>query len=259
MIKNIFLEHLKYNRDDLIRTGENAHIAEHGGNIGSIREGLITKFLEQNLPEFVRYHSGQIFDSYGKRSGQIDIVLHPITSPKLHLLGSINLFPTETVLSAIEVKSNLDRKILKEVMLSCKKVKELQRFEQSICYTQQGLVDVSKVPYILFCYKGCTLNSLVKNIQDLIDTQEIAYKDLPDLILVLDRGYCLEKPISVADELPIEEYYTRFEDKEKVLLFIFTYLMKLIEDWASNSSRYAMPIKKYEKVWKQEIVYLDFN
>jgi hypothetical protein len=258
MADNILLWHLKNNLEALKLISEAAGIADHSGNKGSIREGLITNFLAQNMPEFVRYHTGEIFDCVGERSGQIDIVLHPITSPKLHLLGSINLFPTETVLSAIEVKSNLDTKELKIALLACEKVKKLHRFDQKVSNTKHGIIDVSKVPYILFCYKGLTLNNLYKNINKIMNKNNISHNNLPDLILVLDKGFCLEKPINAADVRPLEEYYRNTSsDQNKVLLGIFIYLMKLIEDWASNSSQYTMPIAYYEKVWRRETGFLD--
>lgn len=260
MADNILLTHLKNNLEALKLVSNAAGIAVHGGNKGSIREGLITNFLAQNMPEFVRYHTGEIFDCVGKRSGQIDIVLHPITSPKLHLLGSINLFPTETVLSAIEVKSDLTRKALKDALLACEKVKKLHRFEKKVSSTKQGIIDVSKVPYILFCYKGLSLNNLYRNINKIMEENNISHNNLPDLILVLEEGFCLEKPINAADVRPLEEYYRNTSsDQDKVLLGIFIYLMKLIEDWASNSSQYTMPIASYEKVWRSVTGYIRFQ
>ena len=103
----LLLEHLKNNRDALLKYSELVGIASHSGNLGMAREGLISNFLKQNLPEYIMYLSGEIFDRSDNRSGQIDIVLHPITSPKIYLHKSINIFPAETVLSAIEIKSNL--------------------------------------------------------------------------------------------------------------------------------------------------------
>ncbi len=82
--------------------------AEHPVNLGSAREALISNFLSSNLSELISFHTGEIFDTFDHYSGQIDIVLHPKSSPKLNLFGAINLFPLETVLAAIEVKSSLN-------------------------------------------------------------------------------------------------------------------------------------------------------
>lgn len=46
---------------------------------GKEREGFVSKFLAQVLPPVHRFGSGDIIDSMGERSGQVDIVIeHPL-------------------------------------------------------------------------------------------------------------------------------------------------------------------------------------
>ena len=103
----LLLEHLKNNKEALLTYSDVISIAKHAVNLGTARESLIANFLKQNLPEYISYHTGEVFDSVDNRSGQIDIVLHPITAPKINLYNAINIFPSESVLAAIEIKSNL--------------------------------------------------------------------------------------------------------------------------------------------------------
>jgi hypothetical protein len=65
--------------------------AKNTTNLGSAREALISNFLVQNLPSAIEYPSGELFDQKDRRSGQIDVILLPQSSPKLHLFAAITL------------------------------------------------------------------------------------------------------------------------------------------------------------------------
>jgi len=244
----LLLEHLKNNRDALLKYSELVGVATHSGNLGIAREGLISNFLKQNLPEYIRYHTGEIFDRRDNRSGQIDIVLHPITSPKMNLYKSINIFPAETVLSAIEIKSNLTTGKLKgslyEALNSCIKLKNLE------IPTRQTneIIDPQKVPYILFSYKGPTIGTLKKHLHIYSQKLEVNYRQLPDLIIVLERGYYLLKTASWRFAgTNFDQLYKEKNESDFVLLGIYEFILKLIEYWFLYPSEHTMPIKEYTK------------
>lgn len=243
----LLLEHLKNNRDALLKYSELVGIASHSGNLGMAREGLISNFLKQNLPEYIMYLSGEIFDRSDNRSGQIDIVLHPITSPKINLHKSINIFPAETVLSAIEIKSNLTtgkKGTLYKALNSCKKLKNLE------IPTRQTneIIDSQKVPFIIFSYKGPTLETLKKHLYIFSQHPEVNYRLLPDLIIVLERGYYLLKSVSWRSAgTNFDQLYKVKNESDFVLLGIYEFILKLIEYWFLNPSEHTMPIKEYTK------------
>ena len=244
----LLLEHLKNNKDSLLQYSELIGVANHPGNLGIAREGLISNFLKQNLPENIRYHSGEIFDRNENRSGQIDIVLHPITSPKIYLHNTINIFPAETVLSAIEIKSNLSTGISKgtlyEALNSCKKLKSLEIPTRRTDY----IIDPQTVPFIIFSYKGPTLKTLKKQIKNYNDQPDINFRLLPDLIVVLERGYYLLKSTGWRSAgMTVDQLYNVKDDKEFVLLGMYEFILKLVEYWFLNPSEHTMPIKEYTK------------
>ena len=164
----LLLEHLKNNREALMKCSDSIGIAAHSVVLGTAREGLISNFIKQNLPEYISYHTGEVFDSNDQRSGQIDIVLHPITSPKINLHNAINIFPAETVLAAIEVKSNLTTGkktgALSEALSSCARLKELSIIDRSI--DRSSITDHQRIPFIIFAYKGPTLKTLKKHLEN---------------------------------------------------------------------------------------------
>lgn len=260
-IPNLFLIHLENSRKLLMELAKSAGILQHSGNLGTAREGFISNFLERNMPEAISYHSGEIFDSETERSGQIDIVLHPNTSPKLNIFGAINLFPVETVLAAIEVKSNLgDEDEINRITTSCHKVKKLTRnwkrdSSQNISCNTGRFCDVEKAPYIVFAYKGCTEETLYRHMEThskaLNEGGNIKQEYLPDLILILEQGYCLEKKFSDEGIHSFRDRYQKIDEKENlVLMGLFDYLIRLVNDFAENQSSYIMPIEKYKKIWK---------
>lgn len=242
----LLIEHLKNNREALLKLSEAFSLADHPVNLGTAREGLISNFIKNNLPEYISYHSGEIFDQNNNSSGQIDIVLHPLTSPKINLYNSISVFPAETVLAAIEVKSTLTtgRKngALAQSLSSCKKLKELKIIGRN--RDQTIISDPDRVPFILFAYKGPTINTLRKHLRE----SENKLWELPDLIVVLDKGYYFAKGHNWMNAgQTVDSVYRVKDDDNSCLLGIFEYILKLIEYWFINPAEHTMPIEDYTK------------
>jgi len=233
----IINDHLKRNKEALEKYSEIADLFKNKTNIGTAREELISNFLSKNLPEFIKFYSGEIFNHEKKRSGQIDIVVHPITSPKFNIMGSINLFPAETVLAAIEVKSDLTtgkKSALSDALNLSKNVKRL-----NLLNVNNNFSDT--VPFIIFAYKGPTIATLKKQIEKFVTQESIHYGVVPDLIVVLNKGYYLTRQNSWETANSVEDVYKINKNKEEVLYGIFAYLLKLVEEWNANK----MPLKEY--------------
>ena len=201
--RNRLIEHLDINRNSLNEYGKITEIVKHKTVIGSTREAIISGFLSQNLPKFVEFYTGEVFDSNDNESGQIDIILNPITSPKLHLYSSINLFPAESVLAAIEIKSVLDMQKLEEALNNCSKLKNLKVLRnKSQTSVELPIVDNQKIPYIIFCFKSSKKNTIFKHLVNWFNkSKQIGFSHLPDMILsievenhnrnktIVDKGY----------------------------------------------------------------------
>lgn len=236
----ILIEHLKNNKEILKTMASAISIAEHKVNLGTAREGLISNFLVQNLPENISYHTGEIFDTNDERSGQIDIILHPISSPKINLYGAISLFPVETVLAGIEVKSVLNGETdINKALSTCMKAKSLE-----IKSDRNNDENLKEVPFIVFAFTGCMLKTMLKTLEKYSQRKDTSIKDLPDLIVVLDRGYSLWRTESVGDFCN-DTYNIYTEDNEnETLLTIFYFLLKRIEYWFGTTEN-SMPIDMY--------------
>ena len=94
---------------------------------GGEREYFINKFLGPMFPPPFRFGTGDITDSAGTKSGQVDVVVEYPFLPSLPMMGSgPRLYLAEGVAAVIEVKSNLASQ-WDEVVLTATKVNALHR------------------------------------------------------------------------------------------------------------------------------------
>lgn len=100
-------------------------VLDHGTLLGTIREGVIRDILKGFLPLSVEIGTGQVIDSLGVSSNQIDIVITESNAPAFRFEGGVSAFLYETVLATIEVKSILHRDKLHEALDNSKSVKDL--------------------------------------------------------------------------------------------------------------------------------------
>lgn len=247
----ILAQHLINNAEALQQLGKDIGLLNHCVNLGTAREGLIANFLKQNLPESIGYHPGELFDHKGTRSGQIDIVLHPITSPKINLYNTINLFPAETVLATIEVKSNLDKKDINNALDSSVKVKALEFIERDAHGYERisGIADFEKIPFVVFAYQGSDISTLIKNMEEHSEKTGINFRSFPDLIVVLDKNYSLFKkfPDFMSGTTTIDNLYSVNDENvgKPVLTDLFNLLLSVNGRCCENPKLYSMPVSRY--------------
>jgi hypothetical protein len=100
-------------------------LLKHGGELGDAREALIRGILERILPSIYEVGTGEVIDSIGKHSRQIDIVIARRDYPSLILPNRSKLYLVESVLATIEVKSFLDKDLLIGALENCASVADL--------------------------------------------------------------------------------------------------------------------------------------
>lgn len=93
----------------------------HGTMVGSAREFLVSNVLRSILPPTVHVCSGRIIGST-KVSKQIDIILYDSRCPMMEFQPGNGVYFSEGVIGTIEVKSQLDRKNLKDALNNCASV-----------------------------------------------------------------------------------------------------------------------------------------
>jgi hypothetical protein len=99
----------------------------HPGLKGRVREVFVKELLTPFLSPNLGICTGNVVDSHGGISGQIDIIIYDKTLiPSLLLIGEVGVIPIESVLATIEVKSTLTRGELKKAIKNARSIKTLR-------------------------------------------------------------------------------------------------------------------------------------
>jgi hypothetical protein len=236
----------------LIQSSDLSSTLSHSVSKGTARELLIQDFLQKILPDNINLCSGQIFNVNDNFSGQIDIILSPKTHPKLQISENIAIFPIESVIGAIEVKSKLttgnnDEDGLSKCLDSCKKLSDLSM--ENLMRGKHSTLS----SYSIFAYDGPFINTIFEKIDDFAVKNKCKYfnKDLPDVIIVLKHGFMLKK-YDKALHLSrtwqgANKSYETLNKKDDILFEYFKYLINLINEAYESSNKISF--QGYEKAY----------
>src|SRR2546425_1682633 len=108
-------------------------LVPHNATKGDLNEQSLKRILASFLPNRYAIGSGFVVDSFGARSKQVDIVVYDaIYSTKLFNATSQVIFPVETVLACIEVKTQINRAGLEEIVKENEAINKLQHYAPAI-------------------------------------------------------------------------------------------------------------------------------
>jgi len=101
----------------------------HPGELGVGREEIIRRFLRSYLSARFEISTGFVFDSQGKVSKQLDIIIaNAQVCPRFETAGGIRHYPCESVVAVGQVKSSLTSDAeLQSALANLESVKELDR------------------------------------------------------------------------------------------------------------------------------------
>jgi hypothetical protein len=99
----------------------------HEGLKGRIREIFVEELLTPFLPSYAGVGTGKIIDAEEGQSAECDVVIYDRdVMPPLFLGRREALFPIESVLYSIEVKTTLNAAELRDATTNAKRIKELK-------------------------------------------------------------------------------------------------------------------------------------
>lgn len=109
-----------------VATARAAHRVSHAGLKGQMREILVRDLLRPLLPMYIGIGSGAVISHNGEQSPQQDIVIYDTRLlPPLMADPNLGLFPKESVLYCIEVKSKLTLEEIRKAHSAALKIKNL--------------------------------------------------------------------------------------------------------------------------------------
>lgn len=179
----------------------------HKGESGRRREDDLRDFLRLMLPGRLGVGTGEIVATDGTVSGQADIIIYDaLQTPLLDRSESSIVVPIEGVYGVIEVSSRLDGPKLKEDVAKIRAIKRLPKTAYFQPSPQQAIVNTYSVhgqartefPTLGFCfaYESVSLRSLLKTLDELDDTEDLANN--VDMVCSLSVG-CIANGERYAD------------------------------------------------------------
>ncbi|EKA5635548.1 hypothetical protein OKZ62_001449 [Vibrio navarrensis] len=228
MSNKVFHNYCK-NALEILRTQyDSTKILKHNAMSGAVREQIIKDFLSEHLPELISVVSGQIFDSKDSYSKQQDIVLVLKSMPRLPFSSGNELIFQEGVVATIEIKTTLNRAVLKNIGDNIKSVNALQS-----AIGASALMGVThnwlsnRVLTTIITYGGSNLASYIDELANLGQDQK------PDLLLDLSQGLLIKNHGLLLPQSDNVDYLLVNDAAEGFKLFL-TFLTEITGTLASR-------------------------
>jgi hypothetical protein len=172
----------------------------HKGERGRAREDKIRQFLADYLPARVAVADGEIVDHAGQRSGQMDVVIYDWQStPLFKISNSVRLFPAETVVLAMQVKSTLTKPQMHSALENLSTASSLKRTAEPpqpllggyrVADLFRNAIRIeftpSRIPVGIFGYKSPRLTTVADSLTDWM--AENPRQVWPSFVVSLDKG-----------------------------------------------------------------------
>lgn len=224
-------------RDAIIAATENmARLYElsggvaHDGEKGAFREFFLAELIRPFVPKHFGVGSGVIVDAYGHQSKQSDVVIydHRLMPPIL-LSGDRGVFPIDSVLAVVDVKSTLKASHYKTLVEAGRRVfPRTSENPNGLTIATPGTLDDNQTTYPLYAVFGYTSDAYRDEFERLED-QVTGGKHYIRLIGVLNKGvWSISGGTQLSDN--IGQNSVRF----------LTLLLNRIEDTAGSRGNYRL-------------------
>ena len=170
----------------------------HAGSKGTANEEAVARVLREHLPDSIGITSGQIIDTQGNSSKQIDIILYDASrTPIIYTSAdkTTQVLPIEGVIAAVEVKTRVTVSDVPSIIANMQSVKMLKRS----AYVPQSLTTVFNLygqsyPYFptvcsLFAFEVDNLESFGSALGDLTIFDPVDQR--VDMACLLNKGVLL--------------------------------------------------------------------
>jgi hypothetical protein len=193
-ITSIFYEVAEQMRSDVDRARK---ALSHSGLKGAAFEETFRRFLREYLPQSLDISTGQIVDSQGGFSRQLDVIISDtVKTPILFRSEDLRVIPVECVYTVIEVKAFLDKEELKKVFVNMESVRALQKraynAENSVIKRHVEMYgqnwDIWPTNYYVFAYDSISLEALTLAMYEINSSKNYPLSSRVDMVCVLDKG-----------------------------------------------------------------------
>jgi hypothetical protein len=178
----------------LVSQAKAASIFSSGTAKGRAREIFVQNFLEDHLPARVTVRRGEIIDSLGNNSGEVDAIIVDHDSMAFNI-GGEHLTTAEAAVAGIEIKSDLTGDNLIEAVRKACLVKTLRRSAHHGFYQGGHGDERVEIPprspnFYIVGFRGPTLETIDRRISE---NPEWYSRDFMrygfDILCILERGF----------------------------------------------------------------------
>jgi|CXWL01.1.fsa_nt_gi hypothetical protein len=219
---------------------------DQSGDKGTALEKTVMQFLRPYIPKNLGMVSGEITDSDGNSTKQMDIIIYDeIKAPLLYDVGDIRVIPIECVYAVIEVKSNIasqnDVDDIFEKMLSVKKL------QKTSFYPTQGATihsvsiygkdwTIWPVHFFAFSIDSMSIDTLATKIDQKHKEQKLDVEKRIDSVCVLEKGVIFNKLVSGSySALPEPNSEITFHHSENPWMFFYVLISRYLNQaWIPN-------------------------
>jgi hypothetical protein len=209
----------------------------HNLTKGEVAEEIVRRFLRERLPSSIEIAKGQIIDSRGQLSKQLDVIIYDAGhTPILYTSDEKDnrLVPSEGVLAVIEVKSHVDPSNVPGIIANMTSVKSL---DKSAYYPTAGLTNVINMYghtyyhfptlYFLFAYDVGNFAAVALAFGALLSQLDVDKRI--DCGCVLNKGVLVNQaPSGIIDGIPGPDTTMRGYPTENALLLFYLLITRFL-------------------------------
>jgi hypothetical protein len=227
MANDIIRDSVRDRIDTAIREAQSAMNVDHPGMRGRIREIAVGNLFEPMLTGQVNIGTGKIIDHTGVQSRETDVILYSKNIHPAHLYSDRTmdgLFPAETSLYAIEVKSQITSSEMRDAIEKARILRELKY--TSGLYDQLGRAiqhPLNMVVPAVFAFSTDLTEGGTSEIERYIGLDpEAEFNPLIKVICVVGRGYWYFRRDDSFDGAGLARwwYWEPTEDHDEVISFL---------------------------------------
>lgn len=208
---------------------------QHRGLKGSLNEAAVAHWLRNYLPRTLDVSAGEIIDSFGGRSRQVDVVIYDAAAtPRFLSRDGIEILPIEPVYGVIEVKTYLNKAEIESCFSNMEAVKTLRKF----AYQPSNGEVITKttslygennsnwpIQFYVFAYESDGLETVLSHMTRLNNGSPLSRRI--DGVCVLDKGLLIHAGPEGLQPVPFPDTTLIAKSSSKPLLTFYALLSHL--------------------------------
>jgi hypothetical protein len=232
----------------------------HSGLKGTAFEGTVKNFFREYLPDRLGVATGQLVDSTGSLSKQLDVVIFDKSkSPILYENNGVQVIPVECAYAVIEVKARLDARELPSIhanMLSVKNLKKTAYYDGNSAIVETNTLYGQEwkhwpTNYFVFGFESPDPRTMQVPVIEYHNSSLQQPHMRIDLMCILDRGVFLNlTPGGQFDSLPSFNSMPVYVATNHSLLLFYTLVVHLMNQARMPNFRFNDYIGKID--WNRD-------